>query len=56
MEAWKQFFENLLNIDATTTNTKKVYQRAKEFVPEPTLHEIKRAINQLKDKDRKSVV
>lgn len=49
MSSWKQFFENLLNIDMTTTNKNKVYQRAEEYVPEATLDEVERAINQLKN-------
>lgn len=27
-QPWKRFLENLLNLDAVTRNTKKVYQRA----------------------------
>lgn len=35
MQGWKQLFENLLNVDAVTKNTKKVYQKAEEYIPEP---------------------
>lgn len=47
MEAWKQFYGNLLHINITTRITNKEYQRTDEYVPELTLDEVKTAINKL---------
>ena len=49
LQTWKEFFENLLNTDVVTASTNKVYQTAEEYVPEPSLEEVKRAINHLKN-------
>ena len=38
---------------AVTRNIKKVYQGTEEYVPEPTLEEIKRARNRLKNYNTK---